>query len=313
MQRRHDPPRQLPIQFNFVAVERLPSVERQPALPPHAIERLRHPIADDEQILPRMFDEEQCLGLGRHEQVVFRIIVARQTEMPPIEQIASARGKRQNLLHGQGRIFERVEEQHADAAMRRQRLGGQRRFGDKGECSLASGQQSPQIQIARLEHVAQLIAALVERRFRLIVADHAGVPRAEIGQAADKFLPPRGRSLGIAQRQRLAADLHQRAVGQHDLQAQNMPPRGAVLQPMTPRGVDRHHAPHRRHMAHRRIGTEQPADGTQLLIKLRMHYARLQSDAVGVDSQNPAHMPAEIENQPAAERFAGEPRPRPRA
>ena len=114
VQRRHDPPRKLPKQLDL-----LPGSKacRESNARRH-FRRTRSsvcadPLAHRDRILADVLDQQQSLGLRRQQQAVFRIVLAGQAQMPPIQQIAGARSKRQNLLHRQRGIFQRIEKQAA--------------------------------------------------------------------------------------------------------------------------------------------------------------------------------------------------------
>ena len=67
---------------------------------------------------------------------------------------------------------------------------------------------------------------------------------------------------------RMAADLHCFAVGQHELHADHMLPGRTVPQPVAARVIEGQDASHRRHAAGRRIGAKLPAKRRQIAVEL---------------------------------------------
>src|SRR5437868_3800440 len=70
--------------------------------------------------------------------------------------------------------------------------------------------------------------------------------------------------------------------------------------------IDRDHAAHRGHTAHRGVGTEMPAARSQILIELSVDQPRLDAHCFAVVVKDAAHEAGEIEDQAAAQRFTGQ-------
>src|SRR5690606_17369085 len=102
-----------------------------------------------------------------------------------------------------------------------------------------------------------------------------------------------------------------RAVGEHHLHADDMPPGRTILQPVTAGAVQRQHASHGGDTARRGIGTELPADFRQSTIELRIYAARLAAARLDVELHGAPHRVADVADQPRADRLAGAPRSRP--
>ena len=125
------------------------------------------------------------------------------------------------------------------------------------------------------------------------------------------FLSPAGQSrLGreFGNGHRLAANFHDRSIGQHHLQTFDMPANRTVLQPITARGIDGNHAADGRDSAVGRIGPEHSVLALQMGIQYRMDHTGLQTNRFGVGAENPPHVAGEIDHDAAAKRFASQAR-----
>ena len=106
---------------------------------------------------------------------------------------------------------------------------------------------------------------------------------------------------------RFSSNFHHRAVGQNDLQTFDVLSSRAVFQPVTSRGIQCDDAAHRRDGAVRGIGPEQAPEVVQMLIQQRMNDARLNADRFRLGADDAPHVAGEIDDQSAAQRFAGQP------
>ena len=80
----------------------------------------------------------------------------------------------------------------------------------------------------------------------------------------------------------------------------------AVAQGIGPGSVAGNHAAHGASGGTGRVGGEATAAVRQARVELATGHARLHADGVGTDFENGAEMTAEIDDQPAAEGFAGQ-------
>ena len=155
------------------------------------------------------------------------------------------------------------------------RLGPQRRLRRQGERPFAADQQPGQVELAVVQHVVQVISGPIDPRLGLMVADDSRLALDQLGQSLDDLAAPGHRIDVRIVGHGMRSGLKGLPVGQHDLQAFDVPPRRAVPEPIAAGIVEGQHAAHRGDAAGRRIRTELPPEGRQVTIELAQNHARL--------------------------------------
>ncbi len=229
--------------------------------------------------------------------------------MAAVHQVARAGVERQDFHHGPGRAVEPVEQQQRHATMLGQRLRVHGGFGNQRQGPFRTDEHPSQIEMRGREHVGEVIARAIDQALRLVLGDQLGIAADRVGQGADELSAARSR-VRCASFERFAADFQHLAVGQHDLQAANVPPGRAIAEPVAAAGIDRDHAAHRGDAGHGRVGPEVPAAGAEQIVEMRVHDSRLDADRVAVVVDQPPHVAREVEDQAGAQRFAGQARAR---
>jgi hypothetical protein len=138
--------------------------------------------------------------------------------------------------------------------------------------------------------------------------DNSPIALDQFGQPADQIAAARVRVLVRVVGHRMPPDLHFLAIGQHDLHADDVPTGRAVPQPVAAGIIQGQDAAHRRHAAGRRVRSKLPSECGEITIELPQDNAGLHGHRVGIEADDPPHRPAEIEQQPASQRFAGQSR-----
>ena len=140
--------------------------------------------------------------------------------------------------------------------MPRQLHGPQGGFRHQPQGPLRAGQQPRQVQAAAVEQIGQVVAAAAARAVGLVLLDQRFAAGKDVGRPQDQ-LAFVGRALVDAvDGDRLAADLQDLAVGQHDLEREHVLPRGAVFEAAASRGIDADHAADGGDRAGGRIGAK---------------------------------------------------------
>ena len=95
-----------------------------------------------------VLDEQHGLGFAGNQQLVANVVLAGQVEMAAIHQVAGDRLERIDFRDRVGRLVETVEDQEHAAAMRRQPVDRDGRFGDQRERAFAADEQLGEIELA---------------------------------------------------------------------------------------------------------------------------------------------------------------------
>ena len=225
--------------------------------------------------------------------------------MAAVHQIAGRRTPRQDQRHRPRGLVQAFMQQQDHAAMPRQALGGQRGLRDQAQRALGTDHHARQIDRLLADNVGQVVTATIQRAPGLLAADDVGRGREDRGEAVDQF-PLAGIAVDAGPRDnRLAAEFQHLPVRQHDLEALDVPPHGAVFQPARAGGVDGDHAADRGHRRIGRIGPEGPAPRPQVGVEPLVDDPRLHADRFWIDAQDPPQVLREVNDQPRPERFAG--------
>ena len=211
----HQPPEQ----FRLFVLERLAGAEDHVLLLPQLVDQPMEPAADLQRVVAVLFHQQHGLGFGGDQPLETRLGRPAQTQVPAVHQIAGHRAVGEDVGDGAGGLLHAVQQQQGHAAAERQPLGAQRGLGHQGQRPLGADQQPRHVQIAVAEHVRQVVAAVVLRAFRLVLADQLGVLAQQGGQAVDEFPLPRDGAGAAAVAERLAAQFEHLPVGQHHLKA----------------------------------------------------------------------------------------------
>ena len=296
---------QAPEEIGFLLVERLPDAEGQPPLLADVVHQPVDAVADLAGIVPFVFHQEEGFRFRRDQQVEADFAFPRHGQVAAVHQVAGRGLRGQDLADGPRRLLQALEQQQHDGAMPRQRLRGQGGLGNQGQRSFRARQQPGQVEMVRRQHVGEVVSAAAQRALGLALADQAGMLRQEGDQPIDQVALAKIGVLTDSLDQRCAVELQQLAVGQRDLQAADVTPHRAVLQPAAAGGVAGDHAADGGDGAVGRVGAEKASPQPQLGREPLVDHARLHAAQFSLEAEDAAEEPGEIQHQPGAERFAG--------
>ena len=224
--------------------------------------------------------------------------------MATVHQVADGRPVRKNLQHGLTRLFQAVEQQQREPPMPRQRLGATT-ASVIGPTFLRSDQQTRQVQVIVGKHVEQVIAAAIDGALGLLPANEIAPVAEQAGQPVHQFPLARIGVLACAALKRLAPRFHHRAVGQNDLERQDVATGGTVLEPAAPCSIDGDHAAHGRHAAAGGVRAEQAVAAPQERVEPLVHDSRLHANPILFCMDHAAQMLGEVNDQARSQRLAG--------
>ena len=166
----------------------------------------------------------------------------------------------------------------------------QQGFGNQRQGALGADQKPGHVQVIFGQYAGQIVSQAAKRALRLVRSNHVSLGGQNGGHAIDQVSLARVGIKVDALDQRLATQFHHLTVGQHDLQAANVPANRSVFQPSRAGRIDRNKAADRRYGAVGRIGPKDPPPAAQLDIEPLMNQPGLNANSFPIDPDDAAHV-----------------------
>jgi hypothetical protein len=259
------------------------------------------PFVDDEE---NRFD-----AAGDHRRDAVGLVPLGQGDQPAVEKFAGGGAGRDDAGDGGEGGVHRGEAEQDERPAAGQGNGAQRRLGEDAERPFRADEQAGQVKQAGVQHAVDRVTAPVEPRERLMGGDEQMVLVEQSRECRADLVEAGRRPVGIVREAR-AGDIDGVAVVEDDAQRFDVVAGSAMADRGRAGGVVGEHAAEGADLTAAGVGGEASAVLCKPGVQACMHDAGLHADRVGADRDNCAEVAAQVDHQPGAERFAGQPGPR---